>query len=126
MAVRIFVFGSNLSGIHGAGAAAHAYKVRGAVWGQGVGLAGESYAIPTKNYAIHTLPLDVVEDYVADFIEFAEDHPELEFEVTAIGCGLAGFTPEQIAPFFVGVPGNCVLPASFAAVIDWRGRTWIS
>lgn len=124
--MRIFVFGSNLAGIHGAGAAAYAYNYRGAVWGQGIGLQGESYAIPTKDFEIHTLDIEIVRDYVADFIKFAEENPELEFEVTAIGCGLAGFTPEQIAPFFVGAPGGFVLPASFAAVIDWRGRTWIS
>lgn len=124
--MKIFVFGSNEFGVHGAGAAAYALRFKGAVWGQGVGLQGESYALPTKDFEINTLDIKIVGDYVADFIGFAKDNPGMDFEVTAIGCGLAGFTPKQIAPFFKEAPDNCVLPVSFATVIDWRGRTWVS
>src|SRR5690606_6512305 len=103
----IFVFGSNFSGIHGAGAAKYALKHKGAIWGQGVGLQGGSYAIPTKDRNIETLPLDVIEFYVAEFIIFAGNHPEMQFEITPIGCGLAGYSRRDIWPMFKGVPSNC-------------------
>ncbi len=106
----IFVFGSNRAGVHGAGAAAFAHKHHGAVYGQGEGLQGASYAIPTKDWAIHTLPLSAIAVHVSTFLEFARSHPELEFVVTRIGCGLAGYTDTDIAPMFVGAPDNCILP----------------
>jgi hypothetical protein len=124
--MKIFVFGSNLAGIHGAGAAAFAVKNHGAIWAQGVGLQGSSYGIPTKDFNIRTLPLAKVNYYVEDFIAFAKKHPEMTFNVTAIGCGLAGYTPEQIAPMFKNAPQNCTLPESFAKLIDWNGATWVS
>jgi hypothetical protein len=113
----IFVFGSNLAGRHGRGAAKDAVDKYGAIYGQGAGLQGHSYAIPTKDERIQTLPLLVISNYVKQFLWFATVHPEMEFFVTKIGCGLAGYTPEQIAPFFRGAPKNCKLPEEFLSVI---------
>ena len=92
---EIFVFGSNLEGLHGGGAAYLAYRKWGAIWGQGVGLQGQTYGIPT----MHGGP-DAIRPYVDEFIKLAQVHPELKFLVTEIGCGIAGFTPEEIAPLF--------------------------
>lgn len=114
---RIFVFGSN-AGVHGAGSARHALDHCGAEWGVGVGLRGSSYAIPTKDSNIRTMPLEAIEPYVADFLAFAREHPEMQFDVVAIGCGLAGFKPSQIAPMFAGAPGNCNLPSEFAETVQ--------
>lgn len=110
---RIFVFGSNLAGRHGKGAAYHAVKHCGAIYGQGIGLQGKSYAIPTKNERIQTLPLADINRHVIDFLDYARAHPELTFQVTAIGCGLAGYQPGQIAWMFEGAPSNCDLPPEF-------------
>lgn len=107
---RIFVFGSNRAGIHGAGAASYAYRYQGAEWEEGEGLFGESYAIPTKGKRIETLPLDEIKKHVDKFIEFAKSRPDLEFFVTRIGCGLAGYEDHDIAPMFVDAPDNCILP----------------
>jgi hypothetical protein len=107
---EIFVFGSNEAGRHGKGAALFARQNHGAVYGQGVGRTGNAYAIPTKDLNIRTLPLLRIEQYVLDFIEYAYDHPELTFNVTRIGCGLAGYRDEDIAPLFKGAPDNCNLP----------------
>jgi hypothetical protein len=106
----IFVFGSNLSGRHGRGAAATAREHHGAVSGKGVGLHGTSYAIPTKDHALRGLPLDQIAHYVSRFIEFAIEHAEMSFEVTRVGCGLAGYSDKQMAPLFAGAPKNCHLP----------------
>lgn len=106
----VFVFGSNLAGRHGKGAALFARQNRGAIYGQGSGLQGDSYAIPTKDEYLKTLPLAKIKVFVNAFIVFAERHPEMEFEVTRIGCGLAGYTDNQIAPMFQGAPSNCFLP----------------
>ena len=117
---KIFVFGSNLSGIHGAGAAKFALENHGAVWRQGRGPQGNSFAIPTKDYRIRTLPLYHIESSVKFFILYAKEHPELTFQVTRIGCGLAGYTDKDIAPFFAGAPDNCELPPgwkNFAPVV---------
>ena len=92
---EIFVFGSNLRGMHGGGAAYVAYRKFGAVMGQGVGLQGQSYAIPTMQGGVET-----IKPYVEEFIAFAIQHPELTFLVTRIGCGIAGFADQQIAPLF--------------------------
>lgn len=115
--MEIFIFGSNLAGIHGAGAAKYAVKHHGAIYGQGVGLQGSSYAIPTKDENIRTLPLETINKYVTDFIIFAIDHPEMTFMVSAIGCGLAGLRPEDIAPMFSSVPNNVKLPKMFLEVL---------
>lgn len=106
----IFVFGSNLAGRHGAGAALTATQNYGAIYGQGIGLAGNSYAIPTKDTKLKTLPLEIIQKHVHDFITFATEHSELEFFVTRIGCGLAGYQDEQIAPMFTECPQNIELP----------------
>lgn len=104
----IFVFGSNLGGFHGAGAARFALNYKGAILRRPTGLQGQSYAIPTKDATItHTLPLHVIESHVAEFIDFAQKNPEVQFQVTRIGCGLAGLKDEQIAPMFAKAPSNC-------------------
>jgi predicted transcriptional regulator len=92
---EIFVFGSNLKGMHGGGAAYIAYRKFGAVMGQGVGLQGQSYGIPTMQGGVET-----IRPYVDEFIEFAKSRQDLTFLVTRIGCGIAGFTDEEIAPLF--------------------------
>jgi len=112
---EIFVFGSNLSGMHGGGAARAAYNRFGAVWGQGVGLQGQSYAIPTMQGGVET-----IKPYVDEFIAFAQAHPELKFLVTRIGCGIAGFRDEQIAPLFAAAidQDNIILPREFVDAIQ--------
>ena len=110
---EIFVFGSNLAGIHGAGAARLAFDCFGAVWGIGIGHQGKTYALPTKDKDIDTLPLTEIKKYVDQFLEYAEDHPEFTFLVTKVGCGLAGWSIEDIAPLFSEVPTNVVLPRDF-------------
>jgi hypothetical protein len=104
---EIFVFGSNLKGMHGGGAAYIAYRKFGAIMGQGVGLQGQSYGIPTMQGGVET-----IRPYVDEFIAFAKEHPELTFLVTRIGCGIAGFTNEEIAPLFEKAHDveNIVLP----------------
>ena len=106
----IFVFGSNLAGRHGAGAALHARKHHGAVYGCGQGRTGNAYAIPTKDEKLRTLPLDRIQSYVSMFIEYARMTPQSKFQVTAIGTGLAGYRHEDIAPMFKDAPCNCQLP----------------
>ena len=117
MSRNIFVFGSNTAGIHGAGAAAFAVKNHGAVYRQGIGLQGNAYGIPTKDRCIRTLPLSAIDNYVTDFIDFAVLHPELTFNVPRIGCGLAGYTDEQIAPMFKTAPNNVNLPIEWEPII---------
>jgi hypothetical protein len=106
----IFVFGSNLLGHHERGAAKDALEQYGAVYGQGIGLYGNSYALPTKKTKWVKMPLSEVKYHIDVFKTFAEKHPELEFNVTRVGCGLAGFTEAQIAPLFIGATKNCHLP----------------
>lgn len=111
---EIFVFGSNLAGMHGGGAARVARLRFGAVLGNGVGIQGQSYAIPTMQGGVET-----IRPYVDDFIAYAQQHPSLHFLVTPIGCGIAGFEPEDIAPLFEGAKAvkNISLPESFWEVI---------
>lgn len=108
---EVFVFGSNAAGLHGGGAARFAYENFGAVWGQGHGLQGTSYAIDTMS-GLETLGAEA-----RRFVAFAGEHPELRFLVTEVGCGIAGYTPAEVAPLFAGSPGNVVLPASFTALL---------
>lgn len=108
--MKIFVFGSNLAGIHGAGAAAFAAQHHGAIYGCGEGRQGDSYGIPTKDHRIQTLPLEAIGVHVRRFIRYAYDNKDLTFQVTRIGCGLAGYVDSQIAPLFKGAPDNCELP----------------
>ena len=112
---QVFVFGSNLQGHHAGGAAAFALDRFGAIWGQGVGLQGRSYAIPTMQGGVET-----IKPYVDQFVAFAEQHPEMTFLVTPIGCGIAGFRPEEIAPLFAGAVAlpNVWLPRSFWKVLN--------
>ena len=112
---EIFVFGSNLAGSHGGGAARLAYNRFGAIWGQGVGLQGQSYAIPTMQGGVET-----IKPYVDEFIEFAKQHTEYKFLVTRIGCGIAGFMDEEIAPLFGNAVDveNVILPKEFVEAIQ--------
>lgn len=112
---EIFVFGSNLAGMHGGGAARIAMEQFGAVWGECVGLQGQSYAIPTMQGGV-----DTIKPYVDEFIAFAKIHPEYTFYVTRIGCGIAGFTDDQIAPLFEHAMDvkNILLPEEFAQIIN--------
>ena len=107
---EIFVFGSNLAGAHGGGAARLAYEKFGAIMGQGVGLQGQSYAIPTMQGGV-----DTIRPYVDEFIAFAKQHPEMTFLVTKIGCGIAGFRVDEIAPLFADAAEveNIYLPQDF-------------
>ena len=107
---EVFVFGSNLSGSHGGGAALVALRKFGAVWGQGVGMQGQSYGIPTMQGGVETIA-----PYVDEFIEFAKNHQELTFYVTRIGCGIAGFRDSEIAPLFSKARQleNVILPKTF-------------
>ena len=108
---EVFVFGSNLAGMHAGGAAYVAFKKFGAIWGRGVRLQGQSYAIPTMQGGVET-----IKPYVDEFIDFAKAHPDLFFYVTRIGCGIAGFADAEIAPLFAtarAIPNIC-LPESFA------------
>lgn len=106
---EIFVFGSNLAGRHGKGAALDAVRLYGAAYGQGIGPQGESYAIPTKDEHLRTLDLQTISNYVHQFILYAHQHSHLSFFVTEIGTGLAGYQHKQIAPFFKNAPKNCRL-----------------
>lgn len=103
----IFVFGSNEAGIHGAGAAKIAVDKHGAVWGKSYGHYGDSFAIPTKDEYIESMPLDRIEQYVQGFLAYAIGHRKVKFKVTCIGCGLAGNKHADIAPMFRMAPGNC-------------------
>lgn len=110
---EIFVFGSNLAGRHGRGSALEAFKNHGAKYGKGNGISGNSYAIPTKDAKLKTLSLEAIEPFVKDFIWYAKNHPNTKFNVVAIGCGLAGYKPEQIAHMFKGATDNVLLPREF-------------
>ena len=107
---NVFVFGSNLQGKHGKGAAYEAYIHWGAVYGIGVGRIGQAYAIPTKVGPYEVMALEEIAGHVDHFIEYVKQHPELTFLVTKIGCGLAGYHESQIMALFVSAPSNCVLP----------------
>lgn len=111
---EVFVFGSNLAGHHGGGAALVALERFGAVWGQGTGLQGQSYGIPTMQGGVET-----IRPYVDEFIEFAGSHTGMRFLVTRIGCGIAGFRDEEIAPLFAKAAGmdNVVLPKTFVDLL---------
>lgn len=123
MTKEIFVFGSNLEGFHGKGAAKEALDHHGAIMGNSEGLQGNSYAIPTKGKLnpltrrFSRLELWQIEAHVSVFKMFAHSRPDLTFRVTKIGCGLAGHRYADIAPMFKGSPGNVKLPVEFQQVI---------
>ena len=119
----IFVFGSNKSGIHGAGAAKHAHKNLGAVWGVGEGLTGECYALPTKGKNIEFIPLTEVREAIDRFLQVAT-HTDEDYQVTQVGCGLGGFTSEQIAPFFRDAPDNCLFDEAWREFLGDDKRYW--
>ena len=124
----VFVFGSNLEGVHGKGAALEAAQKYGAVRGQGVGLQGQSYAIPTKSTPYKTLDLPEIKKYVNEFLDFARKNPDTKFNLTAIGTGLAGLKPNQIAPLFADAPENVIKPKEFGGT-GWAmptGKTQLS
>ena len=116
----IFVFGSNLAGRHGKGAAKDAYNQHGAKYGIGRGHVGQSYAIPTKGHNLKPLRLTDIERHVEDFVDFANSRPDLRFNVTRVGCGLAGYTDEEMAPLFKGMPSNVILPVEWQQVLSKR------
>jgi hypothetical protein len=113
MKESVFVFGSNLAGRHGKGAALHAKTHYGAKQGVGIGRVGLSYAIPTRGRSLEVLPISEIKEYVTDFIFYAKDNPETHFLVTRFG-GLAGYKDKDIAPMFDGVPENCTMPTEWA------------
>ena len=118
---EIFVFGSNLGGIHGAGAARLALNNFGAIWGMGVGIQGKSYAIPTKDFNVYNkLSVEQIKYHVDNFIKFTKESENLNFFVTQIGCGLAGYIPKDIAPLFIDVKEleNIYLPECFWKIIN--------
>lgn len=108
--MEVFVFGSNEAGRHGKGAALHALKHHGAIYGLGAGMQGKSFGICTKDAKLKPLPLERIQKNVNTFIAFATKHPFFTFNVTRIGCGLAGYQDHQIAPMFKHAPINCNLP----------------
>ena len=114
---EVFVFGSNLAGRHGKGAALTAQRNFGARYGQGIGPMGQSYGIATKGWRMEVLPLPEIGQQVERFLRYARAHPDLKFFVTEIGCGLAGYQPRNIAPLFGSdIPANVVLPAAFGFI----------
>ena len=111
----IFVFGSNLDGIHGAGATKFARQYRGAQWGVGHGLTGMSYALPTKGHNLSDMSLPEIESYVQIFCQFARDTPHLSYELTPVGTGLAGWPKADIWQLFKihKIPSNVYLSSTW-------------
>lgn len=131
----IFVFGSNTGGIHGAGAAATAHKLHGAIWSKGFGHYGNSFAIPTKGVIAHnnraienkvgeTLPMSEIRWYVHQFLVYSYNHPELTLQVTRIGCGLAGLKDEDIAPMFANASSNCQFDSKWQPILGDDHKYW--
>lgn len=115
----IFVFGSNLSGWHGAGAAKVAREQFGALLGVGFGFCQRSYAIPTKNYVVDTMPIEEIAPFIKQFAHVTISQPDIKFFVTRIGCGLAGYTDAQIAPLFKECnPENCSMPEPWKEYLE--------
>lgn len=110
----VFVFGSNLQGIHRSGAAKDAMEKYGAIFGQGEGIQGNCYALPTKRTPWVSLSLDEIREHVGVFLEYATKNSTTQFNVTKVGCGLAGYSSKDIAPMFYAAPENC-----------WMHRDWL-
>ena len=121
---RIFVFGSNEAGVHGAGAARVAMEKHAAQYGVGVGRTGFCYAIPTKDRRIRSLKLNDIQLYVDEFKAHAHFRPEELFQVTRIGCGLAGYKDEEIAPMFIGCPKNCEFDLAWKPFLGDGYKYW--
>lgn len=113
----VFVFGSNLAGNHAGGAARHAVEEWGAAMGYPEGLYGKSYALPTMDAQFVPLPVEQIAVHVARFVEFAAKHPRKSFLATAIGCGIAGHDPRDIAPLFAGATENVFLSEKLVAAL---------
>lgn len=121
----IFVFGSNESGIHGAGAAKFAITKRGAELGESYGHRGQSFAIPTKDRFVEkTLSLDIINDYVRGFISYAKSRPNLQFQITCIGCGLAGLNHEDVSIMFKDSPANCYFDELWKPYLGESKQYW--
>ncbi len=120
----IFVFGSNRSGFHGAGAAKYAIENKGAVMREGEGHFGDSYALPTKDHKVDTLPLHEIWEHVKTFLEYARGNPDLEFQVTKVGCGYAYYTDKDIAPMFEDAPDNCHFDEGWANFLTPPRKFW--
>lgn len=116
----IFVFGSNLAGRHGKGAAQTALREYGAIYGQAHGLQGSSWGIPTKDENLKPLPLIIISEYVKQFLNYAASHPSRFFWVTPIGTGLAGYSHEQIAPMFKGYTRNVYVDPKWQEILSSR------
>lgn len=119
---EIFVFGSNLAGKHGAGAARTAVYKFGAIYGIGRGIQGNSYGIPTKDAYFNVLSLDRIREEIKIFLDFAHANPSKTFYVTKIGCGLSRYTPEDIAPLFHNpdctIGSNIIFPKEFWDILE--------
>jgi len=120
----IFVFGSNRSGIHGAGAARFAAVHKGAEYGVGEGPTGACYALPTKGYNITSISLVEVNAHVQNFIAYARENRHQDFQVTQVGCGLGGFTKEEIAPLFEFAPSNCYFDTAWKRLMPEGTMFW--
>jgi hypothetical protein len=125
---RIFVFGSNEAGKHGAGAARYAADNYGAVPAQGFGLQGESFGLPTCALPVGRpgweMPFEKFQDYVRLFLCYALLHPELEFQVTQVGCGYVGKTAADVAPLFATAPSNCLFDEAWKDYLPSTTRFW--
>ncbi len=119
----IFVFGSNKSGIHGAGSAKFAHQKLNAKWGIGEGMTGKCYALPTKGKNISFIPLRTVAQAIERFLQTAR-YSDKEFKVTQVGCGLSGFTKEQIAPYFREAPDNCFFDEAWREILGDDMNYW--
>lgn len=114
----VFVFGSNLAGTHAGGAAKTALLHFGAIKGVGRGWSGQSYAIPTMNEHLQQMPLSQIQHYIEDFKIYTKNHPKLKYFITSLGCGVAGYKVEEIAPMFKGISKNVIFPASFRPFVE--------
>jgi hypothetical protein len=123
----IFVFGSNLDGIHGAGAARYAAVHRGAEYGIGEGLTGSAYALPTKGHNLSYMDLKTIRGHVDNFLHFAFNNPHMTFQVTQVGCGLSGWLPQDIAPMFIGITNegsNCLFDTKWRSYLQNSALFW--
>lgn len=114
----VFVFGSNLAGTHAGGAAKTALLHFGAVIGAGRGWSGQSYAIPTMNEHLQQMPLSQIQHYIEDFKIYTKNHPKIKYFITSVGCGVAGYKVEEIAPMFKGISKNVIFPISFRPFVE--------
>lgn len=114
----VFVFGSNLAGTHAGGAAKTALLHFGAIKEVGRGWSGQSYAIPTMNEHLQQMPLSQIQHYIEDFKIYTKNHPKIKYFITSLGCGVAGYKVEEIAPMFKGISKNVIFPASFRPFVE--------